>query len=96
MELINLIESSVIVNTSANNNVIVETPVTYTITTGVVGPPGPQGEPGVQGPQGASGDGTVGGIAVAVAGLTSNDLLYFNGINWANTQPAKLTEGGNF
>lgn len=96
MELINLIESSVVINTSVNNNVVVETPVAYTITTGIVGPPGPQGAQGLQGLQGPSGEGTIGGIAVAVAGLTSNDLLYFDGINWANTQPAKLTEGGNF
>ncbi len=96
MELINLIESSVIVNTSVNNNVVVETPVTYTITTGVVGPPGPQGAQGVQGPQGLPGEAVIAGYSVALSGLASNDLLSFNGTNWTNTQPTKLTEGGNF
>ena len=96
MELINLIESSVIVNTSANNNVIVETPVTYTISTGVVGPPGPQGEPGPAGPQGPSGEVVIGGVSVAINNLTFRDLLSFNGTSWTNTPPSTVTEGGNF
>jgi hypothetical protein len=85
-----------IINTSINNNVIVEKPVTYTITTGVVGPPGPQGEPGPEGPQGPSGAAGLGGTPVEITNLTFRDLLSFNGTSWTNTPPSTVTEGGNF
>jgi len=85
-----------IINISLNNNVVVEKPVAYTITTGVVGPPGPQGNTGPQGPQGLAGEAVIAGYSVTVSGLASDDLLSFNGTNWTNTQPTKLTEGGNF
>lgn len=111
MEIINSIDSTIIVNTSVNNNVIVEVPQTTTIVSGIVGPPGPRGITGTQGPQGPQGlqgltglegpiglpgESTVGGIGVFIENIVPGDLLSYNGANWVNSAKETLTEGGNF
>lgn len=108
MELVNLSEVTTVVNTSVNNNVIVEVPQTTTIISGPVGPPGPrglQGTTGPQGPQGSqgpqgvegpAGETTLGGVGVALQNINAGDLLSYNGANWVNSAKETLTEGGNF
>ena len=94
-----------LVNTSINNNIIVEVSQSTTIVSGPVGPPGPrglQGEPGPAGPQGLpgnsalSGEGLIGEIPVVLQNIVPGDLLSYNGANWVNSAKETLTEGGNF
>lgn len=53
---------------------------------------------GIQGPAGPPGEAFIGGYSVTVTGLTTGDVLSFDGANsyWKNTKAVDLTDGGNF
>lgn len=53
----------------------------------VVGAVGPQGPPGLA---------TIGGYGFNISGLTSGDILGFNGSAWYNRDDNSITDGGNF
>jgi hypothetical protein len=58
------------------------------------GPQGPQGPQGLPGP---AGDGSnLGGYPIALASLSANDLLAFDGGAWTNKPQAEVTDAGNF
>lgn len=108
MELVNLTQTTTVVNTSVNNNVVVEVPQTTTVVSGIVGPPGPRGlqgdigpqgaigPQGTTGPQGLQGETTLGGAAVVLQDISAGDLIVFNGVSWTNNAKETVTEGGNF
>lgn len=102
MDIINILDTTNIINSSPNNNVIVEIPTVSTITSGLTGAPGPKGDsgspglPGSKGDMGPSGETTMAGIGIVFSTLGAGDLLAYNGINWTNATVGTLTEGGNF
>ena len=84
MDIINIIETSTIVNTGVSNNVIVEIPSSNIILAGTPGPRGPSGES------------TIAGSPIVISNLVGNDLLAFNGLTWINLPAQDVGDGGNF
>lgn len=91
MDIINVAETTTVISTSTNNNVIVSVPSTNTITTAG---PGPVGATGAAGPKGDP------GIELDLSQLTNGALLVYqeNIATWIATRTLEdqIMNGGFF
>ena len=83
--IVNITEDSSIISSGLSSNIIVDKPDnSIIIVSGLPGPPGP------------TGGALIGGYSITLSNIVADDLLSFNGTNWANLPASYVGDGGNF